>query len=540
MIRRLLDLSLVEWRHARLLAQAQLLMLWRGKTVMRSGKRTRHSVFAVQLWVNLLFGALLPFTTGMVLPERARETVWMGMGCLLAGSLIAGDFALSFLEHRDSDILFHRPVTSRALYAGRLLEIQTAILLIVAGFFTGPSMMGFALSGWNPLFPLLYLLGGLGAVVFLTLAVLGLYSWLASFIHIERVRTVAVAVNGLIAIGLVLSYQTQSLWAQVGDRLEQERSGMWSYLVPPAWFSAPIEMLSAGPRPYLVIQASMGLLSVLVLSVFASRALGHVYQERLVRGLEHRRLGLRGPRRGWLAWMRPVFLVRRGPETVGFELVGRLLGAARLWQSSLIFPAMLLVVAWQGLIQDPFGNPMNPRVFATMFYQSLLCMALVMTLAQARYHPMAGAAWFLQTAPLARYGDLYSGVKKAILAMGIPIYAGTFAALALLWPLWHTFLYVLFAYVLAAAFLHLQSLWSHPLPLSEEPAGGSSGGRMLISIMVSMFLGSGLCWTHTLAFTLGTGPFVAYWILILLGLSIVSWFSRWMLNRLSPLARPPE
>ena len=540
MIGRVLGLSPGELRHATLLAAAQLTLLWRGQAVVRRGRTTTRSAFAIALWTNLFMGVFLPLGTGVALPERVRAGVWMAMGFLMTGSLVAGEFAMSLLEHRDADVLFHRPVSSRALYAGRLLQITGTVLLVTFGFFTGPAMAGFAMSGWNPLFPLLYLAGGLMQVVFLTLAILALYAFLARFIHIERVKAVAGFINAILAIGIMMSYQGQMLWARVGDSLEALRGAAWTYFVPPAWFSAPVEILYAGPQSHLVAQALIGLASVPLMAAVASGVLRRSYQERLARGLEHRRLGLHAPRRPLLTWAARLLFVRRGAETAGFELVARLYGTGKLLQATAIFFALILLAVWQGIVKDPYAPSDDLFAFMGTFYQGLLCFMMVTTAGQVRHSPYAGAAWILQTAPLGRYGDFYAGVKKAVLALSLPVYAGAFVAIGLLWPPAHALLYVAFPVVSGVLFLHAHSLWDHELPLSEEPAVGSAGTRMIVLILASLFFGVAASAAHSFAFRLGPQVFAAFWAALALALIASSGFSRWMLNRLSPLARAPE
>ncbi len=259
MMAKLLRLTEGEWRQARALAEVQLTALFRGSWVVRGGRRVLHSGFHAQLWDSLLWGALIPLVSVAFLVETARAFLWMAMGFLFSVLLAAQELGTILLEHRDSDVVFHRPITSGALLGARVLQIAVSALLIALGLFVPPAMALIVVSGWNPLPGVLFLLGGLAEAAFATLAVLTLYAAMARILHVERVKRVALVFNLLASFVVVPSYQAGALWTLAGEETERVRLDAWMYFVPPAWFSGPVDILFWGLKPTLVLQALLGL-----------------------------------------------------------------------------------------------------------------------------------------------------------------------------------------------------------------------------------------------------------------------------------------
>jgi hypothetical protein len=488
------------WR----IARAHLLGLIRGRR-LPNGKH--RSQFAIIVWANMGLSLILTWGMAARIEPASFPAIWMSLGFFLVGATVAGDFAIGILEHPDADILSHLPISSPALLAGRLIEIGVVLAIVTGAFFVAPAFGGLAGISWNPAYPILFLVMGALQSAFVTLGVLGLYLLFLRWIHVERVKTIAAWLNGLVMAVLVLSYQAQAAWSAVDDIAGSARDTWVSFLVPPAWFSAPVEMLARGPSLLLAAQGAMALAVTVGLGFLVVRVLGRSYAERLGAGLVRKKLGTGRPRWRHLRFARAVLRVRPGAERAGFDLVLHHRKTIRPWLIAVIYCVMVVGMAWQGT-GDPFGEKATALSFMSFFFQGMLAAIFLQLIMAAKVSADWKAAWILRALPAESPGAVWSGAKKAIVWMVTPVFAACFAGLAIAWrsPA-HAAIYAAGAWLLGVLLLHLASPFLEGLPASEEPFTGKTKGWMIAFMMASQIGGIFFGLLQRLLFDLGPAVF---------------------------------
>lgn len=496
----------------------------------RTNSASPRSAFAMSLFMYAFMGIFVGVLTGMASSPLTGLTMVHSMVLVLVGMSLIADFTGVLIDTTDLAILDPRPVSGRTLLVARLAHICTYLGML--GLSLSAATMIIGAFKYGGLFPFVYMVT-LVCNITLTVFLVNLFYLTAlRFANVERFKDIIVYFQIAMAIMLIFGYQ---LLPRVVDFKALGKSdwvgAWWTYLTPPCWFAAPVELLAGSATPPVWALAAEGVLIPLLGLLLVVRFLAPGFSRSLsqlgsdVSGKDVR-LGRRctKPLRDRLG----AFLAGLPEQRVGFDLVWTMSSRDRQFKLR-IYPMLAFILIWpiiMLLISEKSPSQIIADLQTGKKHLFLLYVAMFMfpmALLQIQYSTQFEAAWIYRALPLRRPGGLMVGAMKALGCRFVfPLYL-VFAGglLALIGP--KVLPDVAFALCMTGVVTVTLALLMNPgLPFSANlSALQSSGqfGKNMLSMILPVIAGGG----HWLLTLLPYGSFIvvvatlpAAWLCLLL------------------------
>ena len=428
---------------------------------------------------------------------HAYTLLILGLGAVHAcGNLL-------FSEH-ESDILLHRPVTSRAILQTKVQVILRNLYLNAVAFNVVAMLLGvFRESGSWRFLPAHLISVGLNVLFATSVVVLAYHACLRLFGR-ERLNSYVTILQVLVALLIILGSQLVPRMLQ-HEGLGQWTSHPWFTYLPPAWFgSLDTLLVTLQPTSDLWIGAGLAVGVTLLAAWLAFVRLADGYEEVVVALGEQPAARVKvGPSgRRWIerladSWLLRPWLrdpVQRAGFLVALAQFTRVRGVkVRIYPRIVQFaayPVMFLVGGFHGDLMLLFI--FLPGIFGLIGY----------TVSEAMlYSEEFGGADLFRFAPLRSPGPLFYGARKAALLLTfLPVLVIWVLAILLLAGqpalLWQLVPAVLFSLVCGL----IPPMTKGYLIFSQtEPTGAAIGKGCLIQILpmlAGLALGgvSAACW----------------------------------------------
>ncbi len=467
----------------------------------RTNSASPRSAFAMSLFMYAFMGIFVGVLTWVASSPLTGLTMVHSMVLVLVGMSLIADFTGVLIDTTDLAILDPRPVSGRTLLVARLAHICTYL-----------GMLGLSLSAatliiggykYGGLFPFVYMVT-LVCNITLTVFLVNLFYLTAlRFANVERFKDIIVYFQIAMAIMLIFGYQ---LLPRIVDFKALGKSdwvgAWWTYLTPPCWFAAPVELLAGRATPPVWALAAEGVLIPLLGLLLVVRFLAPGFSRSLsqlgsdVSGKDVR-LGRRSkPLRDRLG----AFLGRSPEQRVGFDLVWTMSSRDRQFKLR-IYPMLALVFIWpiiMLLISEKSPSQIIADLQTGKKHLFLLYVAMLMfpmALLQIQYSTQFEAAWIYRALPLRRPGGLMVGAMKALGCRFVfPLYL-VFAGglLALIGP--RVLPDVAFALCMTGVVTVTLALLMNPdLPFSANLSALQSSGQFvknMLSMLLPLIAGGG-------------------------------------------------
>jgi ABC-2 type transport system permease protein len=453
----------------------------------------------------------------------------------------------------EPDIIGHLPVSSRTLFAAKVLNIFFFSLLLAAAANLLPAIAGIFVkdSGW--LFLLAHSLSAILSSLFATMLVLTSYGLLMRFVDKERFNNfIAYAQTGF-SIFLILGYQVMPRLVDRYQLQANPANHKYFLLYPPAWFSG-LTLVIMGRVDWLSLSfAALALLSLLIVSFVGLRKVSTGYTafaSQFAYDANMRAGKTAGAVAAWqTASQKPgaratfsntlkAFFLRSSIERAVFDLVATYLKRdreikVRLYPSFaylIMFPLIGLVT---GGLADPFVSQefrINTIIGAAMipFVASVGAEAILFS---EHYQ----AAYIFRAAPVANLGDIHKGLRKAAqVYIALP---GALLLLILYTLLWrnllHAFLLIVPWLILTPAIMMFTFLRREFLPLSRKYQKGQQSARSMVIFILSFFC----IVVMSVVQNFSIEGLIPYWMFIagVLAISVILYF---LLRKISGEVRP--
>lgn len=472
---------------------------------------------------------------------------------IVALTIIAESGNVIFNEN-EPDIIGHLPVTSRTLFAAKVLNLFSFTALLAAAINLFPSVMGIWAKGSNALFPAAHLVAALGVAMFSTALVVTGYGLLMRYVNKERFNNIIAYAQGALTIFFILGYQLLPRLVEDGGAALNEADPTYFLFYPPAWFSG-VAMLIVGRVNWLSLAlAALAALSLVLLVTLALRKVSAGYTS-FVSALAHdaggvkpkaeRRRKRATPSLSFVSRVKAAAL-REPVERAVFDLVSTYLRRdrevkVRLYPTFaylLMFPVIGL---FSGGLPDPFGDPDSKTIFQTLAGAAMIPFIAMSAVETVVFSEHYAAAYIFRVAPVGSRGGIHSGLRKAILAyVAIPGVVILLAMYGVIWKnLAHAALVLLPWLLLTPAMMLIPFIRRERLPLARKYQKGQQSARsmfLFMGVFLFFFLAGGVQ-----SFSL-SGGFSYY--LFLAGITFFALLLHFVLHKASgestPLGPPEE
>lgn len=394
---------------------------------------------------TLAFYALMGAPGGGFLVEVESPTMalLLANGFLLAVLTMAliSDYTDVVVDSADTATLGHLPVSARTVLLARLAHI--AVYLGLSGVAVSAFTLVVGSVRLHPLFAPVYLATLAAMLVFVVAVAVSVLLLLMRWTDVERFKDVVLYFQIGSMLFILFAYLGVSEALDYEDfRSGWAPSGAWTWLLPPCWFSAPIELLLGDDSPPVLMRTAVAVVVPANAAYLLVHVLAPSFQRLVDREAREGRESVRAEApvrrpQGPALLLRRAFL-RSPEERLGFDLCARLSARDRLFKSQ-VYPWMAILVGLPllGLLGE--GSEIVDKLAHSPHSLVLLyAIALATPIAtfDLTYTRDARPAWMYEALPIrARSEVILGGIKAVLVRFTLPLFAvyGLFFAAAFGW-----------------------------------------------------------------------------------------------------------
>ena len=392
----------------------------RHSAALRTRDRKPRNTFAISLGVYAFIGLFVAFLLPLADSPLTGLTVVNSFVMVMVGMSLVADFTGVLIDTTDLSILGPRPVSGRTVLAARLAHICSYLGLLALALSAATLVVG--TTCYHLLFVPVYLGSVVCTVVLVVFLVNVFYLVALRFTNTERFKDLIVYFQIAMSLLVIGGYHIMLRLMDFEALGEIDLVGRWwTYLCPPCWFAAPVELLAGDRSPVVWLLAGQSLLIPLIALIVVVRYLAPGFSRSLI-GLGGEVTGREGPSAARGASLRDFFgawLTRTREQRAGFDLVWNLASRDRQFKLRaypqvfflFFFPIIVLLVSERGPAQVIAGLA-ESKAYLLLLYLASWMLATVVMLAE--YSNQFEAAWVYYALPLHRPGELMLGAIKAL------------------------------------------------------------------------------------------------------------------------------
>jgi ABC-2 type transport system permease protein len=497
----------------------------RKRTATTSSRTSPMAIFATVL-MGTLYGCLLfVFDKPMV-----GQTVYFCIFMVMMSLTLITDFTSVLIDVRDQFIIIPRPVNDRTVAFARILHVTIYVMrLALLQGIPATIMVGFIDGPWAvPLFLLQIIQITLLSILLVNLV----YLVLMRTVSPQRFKDIISYFQIAFAISIFTTYYLSIRLVKLSQLQNFDLlSHKWSYLLPPVWVAALNEVLLHGSRSSLLtcLLAVIGIFAPLMGMWFVASVLAPGFNNRLsviamsdgqVNTLAEKKVQKVG-----LIDRLANFIARDPVENAGFRITWKLAARTREFKMK-VYPQFAFVPVYfiyfslnssGDNIADRYNKLQHSKGYIFLLY--LCVMVLSAILQQISQSEKYKASWVYYALPINKPGKVLAGMYKAIIALYFFPYFLVISIASVV--VWGSAIVndILLAFVICQIYGILMALFLvKGLPFSKPVLTKNSGGRVIISLLITTFAGLfGFC--HYLL----AGWEMVTWLLIIPAL-LIYWF----------------
>lgn len=492
------DLAGVNFEQLKAIVSIKLTMDNRRQLIAyrQNQKKESGNTFLMTMIVYGIFGLFVGLLIATVPSIMVSMIIFFGYVMAMISMTLITDFSSTLLDTSDNTIILPRPVDSRTLFAARVTHILLYLGQLTFALSLVPAIFLATVHGVTLLIVFIPLLGlSVLMAMFITNA---LYLSIMQFASEEKLKNIINYFQIAMAVLIMGGYQ---LMPRMMDQFDLENQVFeikwWSYLVPPVWMAGTMEMARE-----LNFQPDHILLLMLAVTVpltgwyVTNKYLTPQFSKKLS-GMDIQSEGSKVTvqKEGGMLTTLTRWLTATRTEAAGFSLVYKILARDRKIKLK-IYPAFgyvlifgaVFVLRNDGGFAEAWRDLPNTSYHLVLIY--ILFMILQVALYELPYSDDFKASWVYYALPVARPGEILSGMVKAVIVrLFVPAYAVICIAVLAIWgpSASKDLLFGLFNNILMVSIL--AAISGRHLPLSQAPNTRSQSGNFMRSMLIIILVG---------------------------------------------------
>ncbi len=482
-------------RPERTLRKLFLTLFLRGRS--SRGLRVDHTPKTISQKLSLvllsyvLFGCLALSLMGK--PVFGLAVYLHSMTFVFLGLFVASSAGEILFNKEESDILLHRPVSSRDLLWSKIRVLVQVSLWLAAAFNLVGFFAGIGAKDGSLLFPPVHAVSTALEAIFCTSCVILVYQLCLRWFGRERLDGLMTTAQVIVAVAAVFAGQIlPRVVLQINGTVQFSAGTWWISLLPPAWFAGIDDALAGSQATGSFLLAGIGLAVMACVVWLAFGKLASDYEAGLQSlGETVSRPSSKGRRRlDALIKTPPLSWFLRNP----ISRASFLLTAAYLIRDRdvklRIYPGLapMLVLPIVFLFQGQQSRGAFPFAFALAYSGGFLASMPLLAIDFLQYSQQWQAADIFRVAPMPGPSELCHGARKAVLSLlAIPflliVVIVMFAALRNISELE----LLLPGLILAPVLSLVPAALDRGTPLSQPAEAAKSASRTLIMLGVMLF-----------------------------------------------------
>jgi len=389
----------------------------------KSKKEMSNSMLRVTLiyaFMGIFLGVML---LGIQSVFSSMVFVFSMVMVMTAVALIS-DFTSVLLDTTDNAILMPRPIDSRTMALARITHIVIYILMITLALTATAIVIGTVKFG--PLFTIVFIIALFFAVLFVVFLANVFYLLLMNISTEDHFRDIILYFQIFMAAFAMGSYQLLPRLMEM-DAIKGFTLPIrwWTYIIPPAWMAAPIDIAVNGDFSTAKIVMSLTGIVIPIFSVYVvikylapgfNRALLHMETT----GSASEKSFFSAQKRGKLHTFLSRIFTTNSSEQAVFQLSWKLSSRDRKFKLR-TYPTFgyMLIIAFILSVYREGGNFLEniqnlPNTGKYIIFLYVGCILLPIVLFQQKFSDQHEASWIYYAFPFASPGNIQKGGLKAM------------------------------------------------------------------------------------------------------------------------------
>jgi hypothetical protein len=459
--------------------------------------KTPMGVIFVTLIFGVFYGLLLIFFD----KPLVGQTVYFSVFMVLMSLTLITDFTSVLFDVRDQYIIGPRPVNDRTVAFARILHISIYVMklallqglpgMIIIGFIDGP----FA----TPLF----FFQIIEAILLSILLVNVIYLILMRLVSPQRFKDIISYIQIGFSISIFVVYYLLPRLINMSklgnfDLLKHQ----FAYFLPPVWIAAFNEVFLHHSRSNLLtsIMAFIGLTVPLVGIWFVARVLAPGFNRRLSAiamsdGAANQTISTKVKNAGLIDRLAD-FVARDPIENAGFRITWKLAARTREFKMR-VYPQFAFVPVYfiyfslntkGDSLAERYNKLQQGKGYIFLIYLCIIVLSAI--LQQISQSEKYKASWVYYALPINKPGKVLAGMYKAIITLYFFPYCLVLSVASIV--IWGPGIIndILLAFIICQIYGILMALFLvKGLPFSKPVLAKQSGGRIITSLLITMFAG---------------------------------------------------
>jgi len=389
-------------------------------------RKSKKEMSNSMTWVIFIYAFMGIFLGVMLLGIQSvfsSMVLVFSMVMIMTAVALISDFTAVLLDTTDNAILMPRPIDSRTLVTARITHIVLYILLITLALTAASIVIGTVKFG--PVFAIVFIIALFFAVLFVVFFANIFYLILLKISTEDHFRDIILYFQILMAAFAMGSYQLLPRLMEM-DALKGFTLTIrwWTYLIPPAWMAAPIDIGVTGDFSTAKVVMSLTGLVIPIVSVYVvikylapgfSRALSHMETT----GPSSEKNLFAAQKKGKFQTFLARIFTTNSTERSVFQLSWKLSSRDRKFKlrtyptfGYMLIIAFIMSVYRKGDFLKNIQDLPSTEKFIIFLYVG--CILIPIIVLQQRFSDQHEASWIYYAFPFASPGDIQKGSLKAM------------------------------------------------------------------------------------------------------------------------------
>lgn len=412
--------------------------------VQRKGKKEMSNSMLRVTFIYAVMGVFLGLMLLGIQSVFTSMVFVFSMVMVMTAVALISDFTSVLLDTTDNAILLPRPIDSRTLATARITHIVIYILMITLALTTASIIIGTIKFG--PIFTVVFIITLFFAVLFVVFLANVFYLLLMNISSGDHFHDIILYFQIFMAAFAMGSYQLLPRLMEM-DALKGFILPIrwWTYLLPPAWMAAPIDIAVNGDFSAAKIMMSLTGVVIPIASVYVvikylapgfSRALSHL---EAVGSSTEKNLITAQKKGKFQTFLSRIFTANSSEQSV-FQLSWKLSSRDRKFKLR-TYPAFgyMLIIAFILSVYQGEGNLLEniqnlPSTGKYLIFLYIGCIVIPIVVLQQRFSDQYESSWIYYSFPFASPGDIQKGSLKAmVIKYGFPVFIPLSLFVFLVW-----------------------------------------------------------------------------------------------------------
>lgn len=455
------------------------------------------------IFVTLVFGVLYALLLVFFNKPLMGQTVYFSVFMVLMMLTLITDFTSVLFDARDQYIIAPRPVNDRTVAFARILHIAVYVmkLALLQGL---PGIIIIAFVD-GPLASPLFLLQIIEATLLSILLVNVIYLVLMRLVNPQRFKDIISYIQIAFSISIFAAYYLLPRLINMSrlgnfDLLKHQ----FAYFLPPVWIAAFNEVFLHHSRSTLLtsVMAFVGITVPLAGIWFVARVLAPGFNRSLAviamaDGSANTKPKEKGiPKSGFIDQI-ANFIAKDPTENAGFKITWKLAARTREFKMKVypqfaFVPVYFIYFSLNGngdLLAERYSQLQQGKGYIFLLYLCVVVLSAI--LQQISQSEKYKASWVYYALPINKPGKILAGMYKAIVTLYFLPYFFVLGVASVI--IWGSGIIndVLLAFVICQIYGILMALFLvKGLPFSKPVLAKQSGGRIITSLLITMFAGA--------------------------------------------------